>query len=467
MTLRDRLRSLRGTARPPAGTPPDDAAPSSADMETTEAAADLAALAPRADSATLPPRPTSRHAPHGPETLLPGRVHTTPHGPCFVAEWRYPLAYHHGHTPLGAVLDLPLDIAAPLLARRRDERLRVLAADPRRLIYLDTETTGLAGGTGTYAFLIGIGRFLGDEFVVRQFFLRDLDEEHAALHLLAEELAGHHALVTYNGKAFDWPLLETRYALARRGGPHGPGDPAAHIDLLFTARRLWKARLANCALGTVEHELLGVRRGDDVPGWLIPQLYFAYLRDRDARPLAGVFRHNALDLLSLAALLGHVAAIRAVAGAGALPTPADEVLGLGRCLAESGDLDGALACFHTAADGAGLASAAVRAAVTREARLRAGATLKRLRRAGEALAHWEALLARVGGAGAATLDLTPYEELAKYYEHAARDYPQARGYVLGALATLDAAGTVLAPAGVRARLLHRLARLERLCQVAD
>lgn len=451
MTLRDRLRSMRGTAHPPASAPPSAAAVVIADTTGP-------ATMPHADIAALPPRLSPQLSAHGPEMLLPGREHTTPHGTCFVAEWRYPLVHHHGYAPLGALLTTPLDTAAPLLARRRDERLRLLAADPRRLIYLDTETTGLAGGTGTYAFLIGIGRFLGDEFVVRQFFMRELHEEHAALHLVAEELAGHDALVTFNGKAFDWPLLETRYALARREGPRGPGDPAAHIDLLFTARRLWKARLANCTLGTVEQELLGVRRGDDVPGWLIPQLYFAYLRDHDARPLAGVFRHNALDLLSLAALLGRVAAIHAVTEAEAPPTPADELLALGRCLAESGDLDAALACFHAAAGGAGLASAVVRAGVMREARLRAGATLKRLRRAGEALAEWEALLARAGtGAGC---DIRPYEELAKYYEHTAHDCLAARGYVLRALAALDAAGAA-APPGARSRLLHRLARLER------
>lgn len=462
MSLRDRLRSMRGATRPSVDVPPP------ADVAANQDVVD----GTTSDTIAVPPHP-QHVALHGPESLLPGRERITPHGSCFVAEWRYPLAHLHGHAALGAILETPLHHAAPLLARRRDERVRLLAADPRRLIYLDTETTGLAGGTGTYAFLIGIGRFMGDEFVVRQLFMRELHEEHAALHLLAEEMAGYEALVTYNGKAFDWPLLETRYALARRGGPHGPGDPAAHVDLLFAARRLWKARLDNCALGTVERDVLGVRRGDDVPGWLIPQLYFAYLRDHDARPLAGVFRHNALDLLSLAALLGRVASIRGAApGESALegdtPPCADEMLALGRCLEEGGNFEDALACYQAALHGTGLPRATLHNAIVREARLRAGALLKRLRRSAEAVAHWEALLEH--GAGGGRCDIQPHEELAKYYEHEMRDFVLARSHVLRALVALDGTGA-RAAARERARLVHRLARLERLltlpAQAAD
>lgn len=467
MNLRDRLRSMRGTARADAAVAPAES-PALPDAATEDE--DPHARAADAATPVLPSAigreqaiaaPDNRSA----ESLLPGRVLATPHGSCFVAEWRYPLDHRHGQMRLGAALETALDHAILLLTRRRDERVRLLKADPRRVVYLDTETTGLAGGTGTYAFLIGIGRYIGDEFVVRQVFMRDLHEEHAALHLLAQEMAGYEALVTYNGKAFDWPLLETRYALARRGGPAGPEDPAAHVDLLFSARRLWRARLENCTLGVVERELLGVRRGDDVSGWLIPQLYFAYLRDRDARPLAGVFRHNALDLLSLAALLGRVAAVRAVAPDGAadgaeVAAPADELLALGRCLEENGDLASALAAYQGATRGIGLESSAVRAAITREARLRAGAVLKRLRRGAEAVAHWESLLKRDAQHQLGRVDLRPYEELAKYYEHTAHDVERARAYVVRALAELAAAGANGATRDA-ARLRHRLDRLER------
>jgi uncharacterized protein YprB with RNaseH-like and TPR domain len=489
MSLRDRLRSLQGSAaRPPADvagpeagrfSAPDapvvagshrihpTAAPLGADVAGGAGGADVAAPAPATPPglATLALWEEATPA-HGPETLLPGAAAATPYGECFVVEWRYPLAHRHGIAALGPAAAASLEHAAPLLARRTAERAAIARAAPSGVVYLDTETTGLAGGTGTYAFLVGVARLAGDAFVVRQIFMRELAEEPALLHLLAEELAGCEVLVTYNGKTFDWPLLETRYTLARRGGPPRPRDPAAHADLLFAARRLWRERLASCALGEVERALLGVRRGEDTPGWLIPQLYFGYLRSRDARPLAGVFRHNALDLLSLAGLLGHVAAlcasapratedgVRTPAGA---PPAADELLALGRCHEEEGDAARALACYEAALAATGAAGRAGRAAAY-EARLRAAAVLKRLRRPDEAVAHWEALIA-AGATSGGTADVRPYEELAKYYEHVARDPIAARECARRALALVEAAPGHRA-ARERARLRHRLARLE-------
>jgi len=163
----------------------------------------------------------------------------------------------------------------------------------------DTETTGLAGGAGTAAFLIGVGFVEGDRFVVRQYFMRDYDEEPALLHALAELLASFPFLVTYNGKAFDVPLLESRYRLNRTPFP---AATAHHLDLLPPARRLWKLRLESCRLQSLESALLGMRRAGDVPGEEIPRIYFEYLRSRDARGIARVLQHNRLDVLSLAAL---------------------------------------------------------------------------------------------------------------------------------------------------------------------
>src|SRR5579859_674203 len=188
---------MRGAARPPTNTLRGDGATPLADAAdtTTTTAQILSDAAEAPDTPSGDPSVSSRRANREVEALLPGRVHDTPHGNCFVVEWRYPLDHSHGFARLGAIVETPLDSAGPLLSRHRDERIRLLTADPRRMIYLDTETTGLAGGTGTYAFLIGIGRFVGDEFVVRQMFMRDLHEEHAALHVLAREMAGYEALV--------------------------------------------------------------------------------------------------------------------------------------------------------------------------------------------------------------------------------------------------------------------------------
>jgi hypothetical protein len=171
--------------------------------------------------------------------------------------------------------------------------------DLRTAAFLDTETTGLAGGAGTAAFLVGLGYVEGDRFRVRQYFMRDYHEEGALLHALAADLARFERVVTFNGKMFDLPLLEARYRLNRQ---RFPLSLAPHFDLLHPARRLWKARLESCRLQWLEAELIGLRRSADIPGELIPQVYFDWVRRRDARALVKVFRHNRDDIVSLAAL---------------------------------------------------------------------------------------------------------------------------------------------------------------------
>jgi uncharacterized protein YprB with RNaseH-like and TPR domain len=166
-------------------------------------------------------------------------------------------------------------------------------------VFLDTETTGLAGGAGTAAFLIGIGFVDGDHFRVRQYFMRDYHEEASLLHGLAQDLRPFAHIVTFNGKMFDLPLLEARYRLNRGRFPLAD---VPHFDLLHPARRLWKARLESCRLQSLELQLLGLSRNEDIPGEEIPQVYFDYLRRGDARALARVFAHNRQDIVSLAAL---------------------------------------------------------------------------------------------------------------------------------------------------------------------
>jgi uncharacterized protein len=182
----------------------------------------------------------------------------------------------------------------------------VLAGEPEmdgfdlgRAVFLDTETTGLAGGAGTAAFLIGVGWFEGERFRVRQYFMRDYHEEAALLHGLAQGLSRFDRIVTFNGKMFDVPLLDTRFRLNRGRFPLAE---APHLDLLHPARRLWKARLESCRLQSLETELMGLRRRGDIPGEEIPGVYFDWVRRRDARMLARVFEHNRQDIVSLAAL---------------------------------------------------------------------------------------------------------------------------------------------------------------------
>jgi uncharacterized protein YprB with RNaseH-like and TPR domain len=171
--------------------------------------------------------------------------------------------------------------------------------------FLDIETTGLAGGTGTYAFLVGIARFENEHFHLAQFFMRDPSEEPAHLLAVEEFLAPCQVLVTFNGKAFDAPLLAARYTTQ---GWRNPLANVAHLDLLHISRRLWRDRLPNRALGSLEVEILGLpRTNDDIPGWMIPEMYFRYIHTGDARPLMNVFYHNSVDVLSLVSLLDHIA----------------------------------------------------------------------------------------------------------------------------------------------------------------
>jgi uncharacterized protein YprB with RNaseH-like and TPR domain len=207
------------------------------------------------------------------------------------------------------------EVSLELLSRNRDEtlsrRTRTALADPSKWLFLDTETTGLAGGTGTYAFLIGLAWWDAGALQVEQFFMRDFGEEHAILHELAARIVERPVLVTFNGKAFDWPLLENRFTMTR-------SIPvprlAAHLDLLHPARALWKLRLGSVRLVELERHVLnasklGWHRQDDVLAALIPQHYFDYLRGGPAEPLAAVVRHNQMDLRGLAALVGKIDAL--------------------------------------------------------------------------------------------------------------------------------------------------------------
>src|ERR1700681_857703 len=211
----------------------------------------------------------------------------------------------------------PHSTCLQLLCQQRDEaisrRTRAALENPEKGLFLDTETTGLAGGTGTYAFLIGLAWWDAGGLQVEQLFMRDFAEEHSVLCQLAARLAQRPVLVTFNGKTFDWPLLENRFRMTRSiAAP----SLAAHLDLLHPARALWKFRLGTVRLIDLEREvlnpmLLGWCRQGDVSSRFIPQFYFDYLRGGPPEPLLGVARHNQMDLRGLGPLFGKINALLA------------------------------------------------------------------------------------------------------------------------------------------------------------
>src|SRR5271163_2616435 len=184
--------------------------------------------------------------------------------------------------------------------------LEAEAGDPRQWLFLDTETTGLMGGTGTYPFLVGIAWWDAGGLEVEQFFMREHSEEHALLVTLAERMAERRVLVTFNGKSFDWPLLETRYRMTRTIHPPAP---RAHLDFLHPARNLWRLRLGSVRLAELERHVLGWNRGADIVSEMIPQIYFEYLRGGPPEPLVPIFMHNQMDLRGLAALSSRIVAL--------------------------------------------------------------------------------------------------------------------------------------------------------------
>ena len=366
-------------------------------------------------------------------TALPTRA-----GEAFVHEQRFAADYRHGHAPIK--LSAPLDVMS---AWARDPRLNNLPIES--FAFLDTETSGLAGGTGTYAFLVGAGRFMDGEFVLQQFFMRDPTEEPALLEGLASFLAPCEALVTFNGKSFDAPLLKTRYILHQLPVPF---TDYAHLDLLPLARRLWRDRLESRALKYLEENILEApRSSEEVPGYEIPWLYFDYLRDGDARPLKGVFYHNAMDVVTMAALLSHTAAMLADPFHEGIQHGLD-VIALARLYEDLGQWDVAARLFERGLEKA-LSQEDFWKTVSRLSVLQ-----KRRGDFDEAIRLWEK--------AASEGHVYAYVELAKYYEHKKRDPTLALKWTKSALKQVERAEL---PAYIRKHwkdeLAHRMERLEK------
>ncbi len=351
------------------------------------------------------------------EEWAEGSVVGNESGEHFQTERLFSALKQHGSADIGALSELP----ASLLDALSDNEIAEVA--PERWAFLDTETTGLAGGSGTYAFLIGVGRITAEGFRVRQFFMRDYVEETSVLAALEAHLSEFDVLITYNGKTYDQPLLETRYRMCRRKPPF---SRMRHLDLLFGARRLWKLRLESCRLIQLEQQILGVFREGDLPGELIPYVYFEYLRAREAQRLVPVFHHNAMDILTLACLTAVVPAAFRTADAEALRQAGvrrgEDLVGIARWLLNAGETERSLDLFKCAID-LGLPDKLLFRSLWDVAAIE-----KKQARPAAALKIYTELAGCRNDQRVSAL-----EELAKYYEHEEKNYGVALEFTRQAL----------------------------------
>ena len=378
----------------------------------------------------------------GIEAVVAGQVCETRLGTCVVAEESWSLSRRHGDLPVAAALKVAPATLARLASLPDD-----VSFDLRRAVFFDVETSGLSGGTGTYVFLVGVGFFDGDTFRVQQFFMRDVTEEPAMLRQVGEVLDRFDAVVSFNGRAFDLPLINTRFTLARQprrliGAPH--------LDLLRPSRRLWRRRLESCSLGSLEQEVLGVRRADkEVPGWLVPRLYLDYVQTGDASGLVGVFYHNLVDILSMVTLAARLGAVFGEPQA-AEPLDGVDLFSLGWWYERLGMVTEGEAAYRSAL------SRSLPGEVEQAAWRHLSFLLKRQDRREEAAVIWRKVAENSGARG-----VYAHVELAKHYEWHTRDLPAAAAVTRQAMALLESAPPDRQVQEALAELAHRLRRLER------
>ena len=350
----------------------------------------------------------------------------------------YVLEANYGRIALSMGLQVPGDV---LMFLGRDSAFETL--DLSTALFLDLETTGLAGGTGTVAFLAGLGFYRDGRFKVVQYFLADLAEEKRFLDDLSRffDEMGFRSLVTYNGKAFDIPLLETRYALQRRKFPL---DGLPHLDFLFSARGLWKHKYESCRLFHLAREIVRAEREEDIPGAEIPMRYFQYLRSGDFSLIEPILYHNQEDILSLLGVVvsGARLVTREAEEAGHGGADGMDLVGVARLHERAGNVEKSVTLFERALRNGGLSGE-----VSVSVRKKLSVHFKRTREWEKAVGLWRELSGED--------DATCFRELAMYYEHREKNYDAALG-----AAEEGRALALSAPAGLRRDFEKRIARLQ-------
>jgi len=371
------------------------------------------------------------------EDVLPGEEFSTDFGSTFIFHKDYPPAYQHGI--------VPFDKNIPFKELVNCSNLDISPLPPiSKIAFLDTETSGLSGGTGTIVFLVGIGAFSDTGFRMTQIFLRSPAEEKSFLSALEHIIAPYELMITYNGKSFDVPLLNTRYLLNYFPSPFGS---IKHLDLLHLSRKVWKIRLSSRSLSALESDILLFKRtSEEIPGWMVPQIYFDYLRDGDAHPLAGVFYHNAEDILSLTALFHHLSDM--------VRAPCDRIennldlISIAGILEKKGDFDQAILLYKEAI------IRGIPQYFTHWVLFRLASIYKRILDWDTACKFWTQ--------AAEEGHLDSCLELAKYFEHQSQNIPQAIGWCQKAIIIQQqvAPATFHRSISTQPQLIHRLERLQ-------
>jgi uncharacterized protein YprB with RNaseH-like and TPR domain len=328
------------------------------------------------------------------------------------------------------------------------------ATDPKKWLFLDTETTGIAGGTGTYAFLIGLAWWELGGLRIEQLFMRDHDEEHSILLEIANRLAERPVLVTFNGKSFDWPLLQNRFRMTRQIDVPELG---AHLDFLHPARQLWRLQIGSTRLGDLERSVLGGdslgwSRLHDIDSSRIPEFYFDYLRTGAIDGISGVFQHNKMDLRGLAELAGHI--LHVLAEPENVEHEPLEYYGISQLLARRGQCSQARKMYEHCLN------AELPEPIARKARHEAAKLAKRERDFGRATELWNEL------ASSTEPSLEALEQLAIHYERREQNYCEAvriTRSALGELRRVSRLGLIGPERHEKlcARLKRRLIRVQR------
>lgn len=371
------------------------------------------------------------------DEAIDGNIFDTVNGQAYIVDTNFPAIDTFPHQKL-----ISTNSINGLAKWMNNSKLNDFSRD--EFCFIDIETTGLSGGAGTFAFLIGAGKYVGETFLLRQFFLRDPSEESAQLTAFEQFIAPCHSLVTFNGKSFDAPIINSRFTIQ---GVRSPLPDLIHIDLLHLARRLWAKRLPSRTLGNLEIQILNTQRTDqDIPGWMIPQMYMDYLHFGDASPLKQIFYHNQQDILALVKLFNYTSYLLSEPLSNLIEYGVD-LIALAKLFEDIGDTSLAADLYFRGLD------FELPETTMLEAIHRLSLIHKRKQNFSEAISLWER--------AAQYRYIDAYIELAKYFEHHVQEYASALYW------TESAIEIIISDEGTQKNesldeLHHRSKRLNRL-----